>query len=170
MKKYILFSFLFFVSLSLAGCSQGQAEAQIKNNDKLKNTAQAANKQVNNSNQYPVSSIETVADKVQVFLFHGIERCATCIAIGKFANETVNERFKNELQSGEIEFREINIDLPANKELARKFQASGSALYLNGIRGNEDNIMQDTKVWSLTGNPTAFKDYLEGRINTLLGR
>ena len=117
-----------------------------------------------------MSSIANVADKVQVFLFHNTQRCATCIAIGRLSGETVNERFQNELKSGRIEFREINIDLPENKELARKFQASGSALYLNAIIGDQDNIEQDTKVWRLTNNEAQFKDYIEGRINILLGK
>jgi thiol-disulfide isomerase/thioredoxin len=110
------------------------------------------------------------ADKVQVFLFHATRRCSTCIAIGRLAGETVNERFQNELKSGQIEFREVNIDLPENKELAQKFQASGSALYLNAIKDGVDNIGQDTKVWSLVGNTEKFKDYLEGRIINLLGK
>lgn len=94
----------------------------------------------------------------------------TIIAIGKLARETVNERFQDELKSGRIEFKEVNIDLPENKELAGKFQAGGSALFLNSIYGGEDHIAQDVKVWRLTGDPTAFKDYLEAKINVLLGK
>jgi len=109
-------------------------------------------------------------NKVQVFLFHATMRCPTCIAIGRFTGETVNERFQSELKSGQVEFREINIDLPENKELAQKFQASGSALYLNAIRDGADNIEQDIKVWSLVGNTAQFKDYLENKINNLLGK
>lgn len=60
--------------------------------------------------------------------------------------------------------------MPENKELAQKFQASGSALYLNAIKDGVDNIEQDIKVWSLVGNTAKFKDYLEGRINSLLGK
>lgn len=170
MKKYIFFSILFFGSLFLTGCSQSQVDAQIKTNDKTQSTTQVANKQVNNSNQYPVSSIETVADKVQVFLFHATQRCTTCTAIGRLAGETVNERFQDELKSGKIEFREVNIDLPENKELARKFKASGSALYLNAIKGDINNIEQDAKVWRLTSDPDKFKDYLTSVIYNKLGK
>jgi len=109
-------------------------------------------------------------DKVQVFLFHATMRCPTCIAIGRLAGETVNERFQSELKSGQIEFREINVDLPENKELAQKFQAAGSALYLNAIKDGADNMEQDIKVWSLVGNTAQFKDYLENKINNLLGK
>ncbi len=109
-------------------------------------------------------------DKVQVFLFHATRRCSTCIAIGRLAGETVNERFQGELKLGQVEFREINIDLLENRELAQKFQATGSALYLNAIKGGADNIEQDIKVWSLVGDTAQFKDYLEDRIKNLMGK
>ncbi|PIQ74587.1 MAG: hypothetical protein CO002_00120 [Candidatus Portnoybacteria bacterium CG_4_8_14_3_um_filter_44_10] len=70
------------------------------------------------------------AEKIQVFVFHATQRCYSCIAIGKLAGETVNEYFQPELRDGKIEFREINVDLPENKELAYKFQASGSSLFI----------------------------------------
>ena len=110
------------------------------------------------------------ADKVQVFLFHATQRCTTCIAIGKLAGETVDEYFQPELRDGKIEFREINIDLPENKELAQKFQASGSSLFINAIYSGKDNINEDTMVWRLTQNEVQFKGYLKDKINNLLGK
>lgn len=142
MKKNIILFLLAVVSLLfLSGCGNNELSISISQSDKA--TQQETSKNTN----LPVSFKETVADKVQVFLFHGTQRCSTCIAIGKLAGETVNERFQTEIKSDRIEFKEINIDLPENKGLAIKFQASGSALYLNAIRGNKDNIEQDTKVW-----------------------
>ena len=116
------------------------------------------------------SSQRQSADKVQVFLFHATKRCTTCIAIGRLAGETVNEYFQPELRDGKIEFREINIDLPENKELAQKFQASGSSLFINAIYSDQDNIGEDTMVWRLTQNETQFKSYLKNKLDGLLGK
>ena len=110
------------------------------------------------------------ADKVQVYLFHATQRCITCITIGKYAGETVYEYFQPELRDGKIEFREINIDLPENKELAQKFQASGSALFINAIYNGQDSISEDTRVWRLTQDEIQFKDYLKNKLNNLLGK
>jgi outer membrane protein assembly factor BamE (lipoprotein component of BamABCDE complex) len=163
MNKKIFIIIFIFGLLSLTGCSSKQT---VVNSDQ----EGQANKPAQTQTKLPMSSKEMAADKVQVFLFHATQRCSTCIAIGKLAGETVNERFQDELKAGKIEFREVNIDLPENKELAIKFQASGSALYLNSIKGLSDNIEQDIKVWRLTNNPDAFKNYLEGRINAFLGK
>lgn len=107
-------------------------------------------------------------DIVQVYIFHATQRCTTCIAIGQLAGETVNEFFQPELQEGKIEFREINIDLPENQALAEKFQASGSALYINNYVGGKDNITEDAKVWRLTDDEAGFKNYLKGELDKLL--
>ena len=110
------------------------------------------------------------ADKVEVFLFHATKRCITCITIGKLAGETVNEYFQPELRNGQIKFREINTDLSENKDLARKFQASGSSLFINAIINGKDNITEDTKVWRLVSDKAQFKNYLKDKIDNLLGR
>ena len=106
-------------------------------------------------------SAKQSADKVQVYLFHATQRCITCITIGKYAGETIDEYFQPELRDGKIEFREINIDLPENKELAQKFQASGSALFVNAIYNGQDSISEDTRVWRLTQDEVQFKSYLK---------
>ena len=110
------------------------------------------------------------AEKVELFLFHRTQRCTTCIAIGKLSGQTVEERFGPEALSGKVVFREVNIDEPRNKALAEKFQASGSSLFLNAIREGSDNIQEDMQAWRLTNDPQAFKDYLSGKINSLLGK
>lgn len=121
-------------------------------------------------NEVKASEDKLKVDKIQVFTFHATKRCATCIAIGKLSRETVEEYFQPELRDEKIEVREINIDLPENKELADKFQASGSALKINAIYDGQDHISEDTAVWRLTSNPAQYKSYLKNKINTFLGK
>jgi hypothetical protein len=108
------------------------------------------------------------AEKVQIFLFHNTKRCSSCVAIGKYAKKTVEQNFQKEVNTGKIEFREINIDLPENKELANKFKAAGSALFLNAIIDGQDNIKEDTQVWRLVSNEQAFVDYLSDKLGGML--
>jgi len=110
------------------------------------------------------------AEKVEIFLFHRTQRCTTCIAIGELSGQTVRERFGPEVMEGKVVFREVNIDESQNKELAEKFQASGSALFINAVRNGSDNIEQDSGVWRLTNSPEVFKNYLAEKINILLGK
>jgi hypothetical protein len=111
----------------------------------------------------------SAASKIELFMFHATQRCSTCIKIGQLAKATVEERFPEQLRSGKIEFREINIDLPENRDLAEKFQAGGSSLFINAIRDGQDDIEEDVMVWQLTGNSINFKNYLSNKINIMLG-
>ena len=164
-KKVLIISSLFLLVV-LTGCSQGTSAT--KNN---KQTEQEGGTAAKTKVNYGEMSIDPdTVEKIQVFLFYSTRRCTTCIAIGKLARETVNERFQDELKSGKIEFRETNIDLLENKQLANKFRASGSSLFINTIANGEDHIAMDIKVWSLTDNSITFKDYLQKKINTLLGK
>jgi disulfide oxidoreductase YuzD len=137
----------------------------VYNDNHLKATDSLKNNSVNAESQ----KIKP-ADKIQVYLFHATQRCSSCIAIGKFAKETVEQKFSEELKSGKIEFREINIDLPENKELATKFKATGSALFINSIYDGQDHIKDDTQVWRLVSNEQGFISYLSDKLNKLLGK
>ncbi len=170
-KKIIFFSLILFLSaITLSGCSN-----QTKSSSKNLNNVGQANleiKQVKASgnNEYPMSSVEQVADKLQIYYFHRTQRCSTCLSIGRYTGELVKQKFAAELESGQIEFREVNVELPENRDLANKFQASGPSLYINAIKNNQDNINQDMTIWRLIGNEDQFKNYLENKINTLLGK
>ena len=156
-KKVLIFPLLILSLFIISGCSNNDKTYYFKEDG----TMTTAN---------PSESEKIKADKVQVFMFHSTARCATCIAIGQLAGATVNEYFSDELKSGQIEFREINVDLPENKELAEKFQASGSALKINAIYDDQDHVSEDTTVWRLTSNTTQFKTYLKEEIDNLLDK
>jgi len=161
MKKlgtYLLYggALIFAVLIIYASLDMGEGNGQS-----------ALNEQENNVSKVEAQNTKP-ADKIQVFLFHNTERCYSCITIGKFAKETVEQNFPNELKSGKIEFKEVNIDLPENEELATKFRAAGSSLFINPIIDGKDNIKEDTQVWRLVSDEQAFVDYLSEKINKML--
>jgi hypothetical protein len=158
MNKKIVFSFVVGIGvlIILAIVSSGSSKT--------------SNVVENNQNNQNLQQSFPVAEKVEVFYFHATQRCPTCIRIGQLAKATVEERFSERLKSGKIEFREINVDLPEDKVLAEKFKASGSALFINSIISGQDNIKEDIRVWQLVGGTdNKFKDYLENKLNSLMG-
>jgi len=126
-----------------------------------------------NSNTTPTITISPTpvipADSIEVVHFHGTHQCASCIAVGKYALQTIQEKFPQEVASGKIRFKEINIDLSENKEIVTKYQTGGSSLFINAIRGTTDDIQQDSTVWQLVNNEEKYINYFEGKLKTLLG-
>ena len=73
--------------------------------------------------------------KVEVYYFHGDRRCATCKAVGDVSSKLVANKYGD---NPNVEFIEINVDEPGNEELIKKFQVTGSALYVYNGTDIED--------------------------------
>lgn len=120
----------------------------------------------------PTSTINTSlpsgSEKIEVFVFHATQRCISCINIGKYTKAVVEEKFPQDLKSGKITFKEVNIDLPENFNMAKDYGVSGSALYINAIKDNKDNHEEDTTVWRLVTNEAQMKSYFEAKLRKLL--
>ncbi|MFH1823031.1 MAG: nitrophenyl compound nitroreductase subunit ArsF family protein [Patescibacteria group bacterium] len=167
-KKISSVFLLFIFTSALTGCGQ-----QISTGDSVTNInkkVQTTNTSNQKTNGYPISSAETVADKLEVYYFHRTQRCYSCLTIGKYVKETIEDNFAEEIQNGTIDFQEINVELPENREVAEKFKASGSSLFINAVKNNQDDIGQDVNVWRLVTDENKFKSYLRDRLNSLLGK
>jgi hypothetical protein len=107
--------------------------------------------------------------KLEVFHFHPTRGCATCTAIGEYANATASTYFADELASGEVVFRHVNIDLDENKALVGQYGVSGSSLML-GVYTSDGKFYpeENLKVWYRTDNRQRFMDYLKGVIEKRL--
>lgn len=161
MKRKINLVVLFFLLIILSACSN-QTQEQVLSEENV--SIPPAIKIVSE----PSSELEEPADVLQVFYFHGANRCSTCLRVGEYVKETMLENFSDEINSGKIDYREINVDLPENREIARKFEAVGSSLYLNAIRDGVDNIENNLYAWRNSQDETVFKDYLKARINSFI--
>jgi hypothetical protein len=117
-----------------------------------------------------VAQTITPADKIEVVNFFGTQRCVSCLTIGKLSKQTIDEKFSDEVKSGKIVFKEINGELPENRDVVMKYQARGSSLFINAIRGEKEDIKEDVTVWRLVSNEEQFISYLEGKLNGLLGK
>lgn len=163
-NKKIILLFLCF-SLFLSACSKKEVNGEIHPAEVKESTTSNTNY---SSSDYQVSSADQVAEKLEVYYFHRTARCYSCKTIGQFVKETMAEKYGEQIDNGLIDYKEVNVDLAENKDLAMKFQASGSSLYINRIVAGENNIEQDTNVWLLLRDEAKFKTYLENKINSYL--
>jgi ABC-type glycerol-3-phosphate transport system substrate-binding protein len=123
------------------------------------------------ANQTAGSSIADLAtDRIEVIHFHATQQCWSCITVGEYALQTIKEKFPEEYRDGRITYQDINGELPANRDLVTKYQATGSALFINTIKNGQDNIEEDTTVWRLVNNQANFVNYFESKLRTALGQ
>jgi len=81
----------------------------------------------------------------------------------------IKEKFPEEYKSGKIVFRDINGELPANRDIVVKYQAGGSSLFVNAIKAGKDHIKEDIDVWRLVTDESQFINYFQNKLNKLLG-
>ena len=108
-------------------------------------------------------------EKIEVYHFHGTNQCYSCITVGAYAEETINTFFADELKSGKIVFGHINGELPENQELVKKYEATGSSLWIGTYTSDgKFNKEQNTNVWYKIGNKQEYLNYLKGVIDKKL--
>lgn len=115
--------------------------------------------------QNKASDVQLKANTIEVFDFHTTNRCVTCKAIEANTQYTLETYFAEELKEGKITFRVVNIDEDENYELAKKFKASGTSLFLNVITPEKEKQIDLTAFAFTYGKK---KDDFSGRLKNKL--
>jgi hypothetical protein len=68
--------------------------------------------------------------RIELIFFHPVPGCDSCERVGLYANETATTYFGPELASGKLVFSDINLNLPANVELAHRYGAYSQSLWM----------------------------------------
>jgi len=146
----------------LVGCSQKTLNQNTGGDTNfITNTNDASNL---------MSKAEILADKIEVVHFHATQQCWSCITVGEYALKTIKEKFPEEYENGTIVFKDINGELPENKDMVMKYQARGSSLFFNAITDGKDKIEEDVTVWRLVSNESQFVSYFQNKLNKFLGK
>lgn len=94
----------------------------------------------------------TTQDVVEVIDFYGTHRCTTCKNIEANAQYTVESFFAKEVEEGKVAFKTVNVDEDENSEIAERFEAFGTALFINVIREGTENHIDLTNFAFEKGN------------------
>ncbi len=114
-----------------------------------------------------IQNLETIdVEKVEVYHFHGNNQCASCIKLGDFAEETVNAYYAKELMTGKIVFGHINAQESQNAELAKKYEVTGSSLWI-GVYDKDGKFYKEENVnlWYKLGDKEEYMQYLKNIID-----
>ena len=112
---------------------------------------------------------EKVANKIEVIDFHSTHRCMTCNAIESSTKFTLDTYFKNEVENNKITFQVVNVDLDENLKIAEKFEATGTALFLNVVKDGKEEQIDLTEFAFMNGNDQkVFSDELKVKLEEAL--
>lgn len=100
---------------------------------------------------------------VNVYYFHGQQRCKTCIAVGDVAKETVEEAYAN---GGKVVFTEINTSDIANTALVERYEVMWNALII--AKGNDFIEITKQAFATAVENPKSLENLIKDEINKRL--
>ena len=86
--------------------------------------------------------------RVKVLYFHITNRCHTCRGIEANVRKTLDDHFKNEVETGVIDFYVINCELPQNKEMVEKYEAYGATLAITTMLNGKELKTEDLTNWA----------------------
>ena len=121
----------------------------------------------NSQNKIAVNQVK--GNTIEVIDFHSTNRCYTCKVIEANTKYTLDTYFADELKSGKIVFKIVNVDKPENEKLAEKFEATGTALFLNVIKNGKESHVDLTNLAFMKGtDQKAFSEELKETISIQL--
>ena len=108
--------------------------------------------------------------RVEVLCFHTKKRCVTCTAIEKNAQETVETLFAEEVKTGRVVFKTIDLSLEENKKIAERYQVAWSSLIVSHWKDGKERYENLTLQAFATARtaPEKFKKELAEKISALL--
>lgn len=108
---------------------------------------------------------------LKIFYFHGNVRCPSCKKIEAYTKETITSRYKPEMDSGLIEFTEINIDKPENEKFIEQYRLTTKQVIVSEFENGKEKRWKDLdRVWELLGNKEDFQSYQEMEIAAWMNR
>jgi hypothetical protein len=107
--------------------------------------------------------------QVVVYYFHGNKRCLTCKKIERLTQEAVKEFFSDEINTGLVTMKVINVDEPENSHFAKDYQLFTKSVVVSDTQnGKEKQWKNLQRIWELVHNDGAFKTYIRDEIKAYL--
>jgi len=104
-------------------------------------------------------------DQVEVYYFHNTRRCATCEAIEEVTKASLNEFYPEQVKSGTVIFKSLNIEEEANEDLAKQLKIFGQTL-LVVKNGKKKDLTNDAFMYARS-KPDKLKEKIHKAIGTI---
>jgi hypothetical protein len=113
--------------------------------------------------QQPAAAAAAEANVVNVYNFHGKQRCMTCVAIGNVARKTVETAYADNVK---VRFIDIDASEKANEKLVKKYEIFGSSLII--AKGENHVNLTNQAFANAVRNPQTLGNLIISEINKRL--
>ena len=111
-------------------------------------------------------STASATKKIEVYYFHYTNRCMTCNTVEKEAKDAVASLYPQQVASGKIVFKALNLDDEPTKAVAVKCKAMGQSLLV--ISGDKRVDLTNQGFMYAVNNPDKLKAEIKTTIDGML--
>ncbi|MGB2984764.1 MAG: nitrophenyl compound nitroreductase subunit ArsF family protein [Phycisphaerae bacterium] len=99
--------------------------------------------------------------EIIAYYFHRTQRCRTCLNMEAYAEEALRDGLPDAFESGELEWRAVNVEEPENEHFVEEYRLIASALVMVLLENGEQKQSKNLeRVWELVRDERGFKDYV----------
>lgn len=117
------------------------------------------NKQAENPTQEQAIAKDD-ASIVNIYYFHGKQRCKTCIAVGDLAKKTIEETYSS---NDNVKFIEVDTSDKQFEDLVNKYEVSWNALII--AKGDNSIDITEQAFANAISNPIVLSDLIKKEVN-----
>jgi len=104
-----------------------------------------------------------------VYYFMTTYRCPSCHFIEETTRKAIDESFANEIKSGRMVFKMINIEEKGNEHFVDEYKLYTKSVVLSDIKGGKQAKWKNLEqVWQMIGKEDEFKAYIVKEVKALL--
>ena len=98
---------------------------------------------------------------ILVYYFHNTVRCRTCLAMESMAEEAIRGEFADDLDSGVLVWRTINLQNPECEHFASQYDLDGPSLVMvEWADGKEVRWKNLERIWEFADSPVQYRQYV----------
>lgn len=111
----------------------------------------------------------TNTSKVLVYYFRTTARCQTCRKFEAYSNEALHNIFSEELADGQLEWKVINVDEPANEHFIKDYQLYSKSIVIVKMQDGKELKWENLdEIWKLVRNKDDFINYIQNQVRDYL--
>jgi len=173
------------LAAGLVGCQRPPQPARVGSEARLANgtprvvrtDSAADHKTAKQKGNVIISADESLAEsrtlyaetRIVAYYFHRTIRCRACLAIEEQAREAIELAYSDQLKSGRMAWRAVDIEQAGNEHFEKDFDLTTSSLVIVEQDGDRVVRWQNlTGVWEWLHDEAGFQQYVWARIGAFL--
>lgn len=105
-------------------------------------------------------------ETVDVYYFHFSRRCMTCNAVEEESKKAVEALYSEQIKSGKVVFKGVNLDEESSKADAEKCGATGQSLLI--VSGDKKVDLTTVGFMNAVNNPEKLKTEIKKAVDSML--